>query len=282
MKSRALRTSSARFSPAKMRLKSFQKYFFSTFAAFQLLGEYRLDFLLRIFGAILTNSALFFLWFFLALDGMDVRPYTPTTLAYYYFFISLAESSTAYSSAIVTEEIKDGRLGNLLLKPINYFVSKFFLSLPEKFFYFLAGFLFLIIIRFFGFGMNLELSRLGFFVLALGNAVIGGFLMYFIIGLLAFWTKQTWGFQVLLEVGAALFSGKMVPFHLLPETLKNLAALLPFKYFVFFPVQVLTEKVEPPLIFAGFFLQLAWIVVLYLTYLFLWKSSAKRVEIVGI
>ena len=57
--------------------------------------------------------------------------------------------------------------------------------------------------------------------------------------------------------------------------------VLPFRYMVAFPVEVLTGQVRGPDLWVGFGAQAAWLAVALVAFVALWRSGVRRYSAVG-
>jgi ABC-2 type transport system permease protein len=110
-------------------------------------------------------------------------------------------------------------------------------------------------------------------VLAYLIATLIGLLM----GLVAFWTVQSLGVQVIYEFATQFFGGALVPLFFFPPLLRTVADLLPFQTQVFIPVSIYTGTISDPAAIArALGLQVLWIAALSVIAWFVWQH-AKRV-----
>jgi ABC-2 type transport system permease protein len=116
-----------------------------------------------------------------------------------------------------------------------------------------------------------------FICLALGCAVMY-FYLRFIIGLLAFYLKENKGLIVVSNIMITFFGGGFFPLEFLPAQFNDVLDYLPFKYLFYWPVQFFLNRPQTDDIW--FFLrilgiQCIWIVIFYVIFKILMKSSLK-------
>ena len=107
------------------------------------------------------------------------------------------------------------------------------------------------------------------------------FLWGYWLALLAFWTTD---FSAMLAVQDALvflLAGQVAPLAVLPPALQMLAMVLPFRYMLGFPVEVITNQLDATGLLIGFGVQLAWVTVALVLSMLLWRRGLKRYEAVG-
>lgn len=120
---------------------------------------------------------------------------------------------------------------------------------------------------------------------ALPLAIVLAFLIYFCnqccVGLLSFWWTQVLAVQDFWFGLYAFASGYLIPLELLPEPVRQVLALLPFRAMLGFPVELLLGRLAPGAIGAGLAIQLFWVVVLFGLMQLLWRRGLRRYGAVG-
>ena len=119
------------------------------------------------------------------------------------------------------------------------------------------------------------------FVPALVFAWMLRFFWGYWLALLAFWVTRADALLALQDSLIFLLAGQVAPVALLPGLLKAAAIVLPFRYMVAFPVEVMMGQLDPGSLVAGFGIQIAWLAIAVLLYLTLWKTGLRRYAAVG-
>jgi ABC-2 type transport system permease protein len=101
------------------------------------------------------------------------------------------------------------------------------------------------------------------------------------IALLAFWATRADALLALQDSLIFLLGGLVAPIRLLPDGMRALATLLPFRYMVAFPVEVLTGQLSPLEVTYGFLIQAGWLVVALAFYALLWRKGLSHYTAVG-
>jgi ABC-2 type transport system permease protein len=78
-----------------------------------------------------------------------------------------------------------------------------------------------------------------------------------------------------------LLAGQAAPTALLPGFLRQAAEVLPFRYMLGFPVEVLSGKLDPSEILLGFIYQIVWITAVLLLHNVVWKKGVRHYTAVG-
>lgn len=113
----------------------------------------------------------------------------------------------------------------------------------------------------------------------LGAAV--NFVWNYNLGTLAFWvtrmdalTELWWGLSLFL-------GGRLAPLGHLPAAMQSVAALLPFKWVIWFPAAAMMGVLEPGQILAGLLMQLAWLAAGIAVFRLLWRAGVRQYSAVG-
>ncbi len=107
-------------------------------------------------------------------------------------------------------------------------------------------------------------------------------LLSYLVGLIAFWTDDVDGIYATIERIKKFFSGGYFPINLLPAAFIKASFLMPFAYSFFVPTQLYLKKIDIATGLRGLFVQIAWIMVLYLLIQIVWKRGLRKYEGVGI
>ena len=130
---------------------------------------------------------------------------------------------------------------------------------------------------------DLEITAAGVaaFVPALVMAWALRWLWGFWLAILAFWATRADALLSLQESLVFLFGGQIAPPALLPGFMQTLADILPFRYMVAFPVEVLTGQLSPAEVGAGFTWQAGWLLSTAALFALLWRAGLRRYTAVG-
>ena len=78
-----------------------------------------------------------------------------------------------------------------------------------------------------------------------------------------------------------LLAGQVAPTALLPGAMRTVATVLPFRYMVGFPVEVLTGQLDRVTLLTGFALQVGWLIVALALFTIMWRNGLRRYTAVG-
>lgn len=116
---------------------------------------------------------------------------------------------------------------------------------------------------------------------AVGLAMALNFLWGYTLSLLAFWTTRTDAAGELWFGGSLLLGGGVGPLALLPAPLYWLSAVAPFKWILWFPVEVLRGHMDLGRAAAGIGCQVLWLAAGLMAFRIVWRAGLKRYTAVG-
>jgi ABC-2 type transport system permease protein len=119
------------------------------------------------------------------------------------------------------------------------------------------------------------------FIPALALAWALRFFWGYWLALLAFWATRADALLALQDALVFLLAGQVAPTVLLPGALRTAASVLPFRYMLGFPVEVLTGRLGAVEVGRGFAFQAAWLAVALILYGVLWRRGVRRYSAVG-
>jgi ABC-2 type transport system permease protein len=116
-------------------------------------------------------------------------------------------------------------------------------------------------------------------------AVVLGFFVRFLVewtvALAAFWTTRVTAVNQIHFMAMLFFSGQIAPLTVLPRPLQVAATILPFRWTVGFPVELILGRLTPAEVLTGFAVQAAWLMGAAWFLKFAWRASVKRYSAVG-
>ena len=115
--------------------------------------------------------------------------------------------------------------------------------------------------------------------------VLLAFLMRFFVewalALVALWTTRTAAANQLYFAASLFFSGQMAPLSLLPEWLQTVAAILPFRWMLAFPTELLLGRLTPIEVLWGAATQVMWLGLSWVILSAVWSRGVRRYSAVG-
>lgn len=208
-------------------------------------------------------------------------------ISYYVLMVLVGKLMQDITPENGIRQILNGKFSNSLLKPSSYLTEYLGSNIGSNLFRLIVS------IPAFGLGMYIT-NRLGFWIVDFNPyfiflgllAVILGFLINFFLGnifaLLAFYNKNMIGMRIFYYNIAALFSGEFVPFAALPMIALYTVQVLPFRYTLSFPIEILLGRMTNYDIGLGFMIGIVWLIALYVIYSIFFKISIKKYAAEGI
>ncbi len=119
------------------------------------------------------------------------------------------------------------------------------------------------------------------FVPALALAFLVRFLVEWTLALAAFWTTRVGAINQMYFVVTLFFSGQIAPLSLLPFPLQVVASLLPFRWMIGFPVELLLGRLTPVEALTGLAVQGIWLALSLALLRAVWRAGVRIYSAVG-
>lgn len=246
-------------------------------------SAYRLNFLVWRLRSFISFATIYFFWWAVFAEKGQIFGWGEVQILTYILGVALVRSVVLSSRTIdVGGEINQGSLTNYLLKPLNFLNFWFSRDLADKllniiFTIFELG-IFMMILKPNIFAQT-HIFYLLSFITAIAMATILYFYINFFLGLLAFWTPESWSgiwgprfvFTIILE----FFAGTIFPLDLLPKSIFNLVQLTPFPYLIYFPLKIYLGQASLVQMLIGFVVCLCWLGIWYLIVQKSWRAGLK-------
>ena len=119
------------------------------------------------------------------------------------------------------------------------------------------------------------------FVPALLLAFIVRFLVEWTLAMVAFWTTRVSAINQMYYVAALFLSGQVAPLSLMPFPIQVAATLLPFRWAISFPVELLLGRLTPGEALTGFAAQAVWLAIGLALLKIVWRAGVRQYSAVG-
>lgn len=116
---------------------------------------------------------------------------------------------------------------------------------------------------------------------ALFLAFLVRFLIEWALAMAAFWTTRINAINQAYHVILLFLSGQFAPLSLLPEPLQQAATILPFRWLISFPVELILGRLSPNQVLVGLAAQGIWLVVALVMLSIVWRAGVKKYSAVG-
>lgn len=249
--------------------------------------EYRFDFFVGYFSAIFPIIIQVSMWsaIYSSTKTGILYGYSYQQMILYTFFVGIVSRflSTGFEYEM-NDDIKNGGLNKYIVKPVNYCFYRGGCFLGERSSISIVFFVILIVLcaifRVIGF-FQIDLLKIICFLMALMFSLLLNFFLYFCIGMSGFWFSEISRVFPAIGVIFTVISGGIFPLDILGENFNQFISLLPFKYLLQFPVDIIVGKQLHYDIILGFIIQVFWIFVLGFCTQILWKKGLQKYIAVG-
>jgi len=203
-------------------------------------------------------------------------------VAYYLVLILVNQLTYSQTNWTVGDLIRYGQMNPLLVRPLSPLYDALASEVAGKVVYLLFDVpivaVLALILR-----PELEWTLLNVvaFVPALGLAWMLRFFWGYWLALLTFWAARADALLAVQDSLIFLLAGQVAPIALLPDALQLVAKVLPFRYMIGFPVDVLTGQLDTTGLLMGFAVQAGWLVVALALSAVMWRMGLRRYTAVG-
>jgi ABC-2 type transport system permease protein len=243
---------------------------------------YRAEFLVWI---LTTNMPLVMLaiWHAVAADGPVGRFDQKEFTAYYLGVLSVRLLTSTWVVWQMSMEIRDGTLSAKLLRPLHPLVAysaEHLAAVPMRAVVISP----IIALLVYTAGDRLAVrdpALLAIFLCSLLGAWLLIFFTMVLLGALAFYMESALGlFELWLGIHA-IFSGYLVPLEALPGWIRGAARVLPFRYMLGFPVEVLVGLESRAVALSELGAQWAYVLLFFAVGMLVWRGGVRRYAAYG-
>lgn len=247
---------------------------------------YRWNFVLRSLFSVIPLIATVFVWRAVCEQGAGLAEYDLSSMVFYFVAVMIVDNlaSPTEDEWRIAAEIREGQISALLIKPINHLAYRFSLFAAYRFLYSLVT---LPVVACILWAMRGHLQLPHFwttwplFMLAVAGSALLQFFIAYSLAMLAFWILEVSTLIFILYSFEYFLSGHVFPLDLLSPRLHAVLQWAPFPYELFFPVQILLERLDPVAIQRGFAMQWMWVCILGGTARFLWVRGVRKYQAAG-
>lgn len=246
--------------------------------------QYRASLVIWLIGHVLEPLIYLVVWSVVCRSsGGSVSGFTAEKFAAYFIVLMLVNHIT-YTWIMYEYEyrVRHGTLSFALLRPVHPIhsdiadnVTSKLVSLPGML---LAAIVLALIFR-------PQFHILPWAVIVSVPSLILAFLIRFLfewtLALAAFWTTRVSAFNQMYFVAMLFLSGQVAPLSLLPFSIQVVSAVLPFRWMVAFPVELLLGRLTPTEALAGLAIQAAWLVLSVVLVRIIWRAGVRTYSAVG-
>lgn len=244
--------------------------------------EQRSFFFLVAFGWMVPPLIYLFVWSTAAGDTNVAGMTRDGFVVYYLALIFVNQVTYSQANWTVGDMIRMGDFNRLLLYPMSPVYNTLASEIAGK-----AVMLSFVVPVTLGIGLllrpeiALDAAGLAAFIPALLLAWLLRFLWGYWLALLAFWLTRADALLALQDGLIFVLAGQLAPVAVLPGVIHTLAVILPFRYMIGFPVEVLLGQLAADELLLGFGLQVGWLLAAFVLFRFFWRRGVRHYEAVG-
>ena len=262
-------------------VRLYAQQFKTTFAA---MVQYRASLFIWMIAQVLEPLVYLIVWSTVSNgSGGNVGGYTAQGFAGYYLALMLVNQVT-YTWVMYEYEfrVRQGGLSFALLKPVHPIHSDISDNLSSKLvtmpiLLVVAGVLALI----FHPTAVLSLWAVLAFIPALILAFLVRFLLEWTLALAAFWTTRVNAINQVYFLLMLFLAGQIAPLNLFPRPIQILANILPFRWMLGFPVELVLGRLTQLQTLEGLATQAAWVIVSLVLVGVVWRAGVRVYSAVG-
>jgi ABC-2 type transport system permease protein len=247
---------------------------------------YRWNFLIRVLVSFVPLLGSVYLWNAVFAGKQAFAGYTFSSMVAYFITLILVDTLTMANEDDfqIAEDIREGRINTLLLKPLDYRLYRFHLYGAARLVHatFALAPLGIAMIWLHGYFTGLPwLQNLPLALLATIGAAFIQFFFCFTLAMIAFWILDIGSVTFIIFSVEFLLGGHIFPIDAMPPWLQEVCLRLPFAYETFFPAALVVGHIHGAAIVAGFAWQWAWVGFFYVLSGILWKRGLRKYTAVG-
>lgn len=184
----------------------------------------------------------------------------------------------------INNDIHSGTLDRYLVKPVGYFGFRLFSFIGDKCAQTIVMAVIIaaaVFVMSFAFGMNAGVTTISLFLAAVACAFILNFLIFWCVALCGFWLTEIGFLFEAMRIVIISLSGGIFPLSVFGTQAERYLSLLPFKFTIQFPAELLVGRVDSDAVIPAFTTALCWMIALTLLGQLIWRRGIKKFAAVG-
>lgn len=244
---------------------------------------YKSNFYLFTLNRIVEVVVYIFVWQAIYSQTGNAGGFTIEQMVTYYILVTSLRPFAIWGiNDEMSHSIKNGKIDKELLSPITYFQYYFGRHLGELAFGVLVALVsFICCAIFWKVTLPINIASFVLMIIVIAISIPIGFFIQMIVGTAGFYTNSIWGMTIFRRAIISIFSGIIAPLTLFPEWFQKISNILPFKEFIYTPVNIYLGQIGYNEIILVIIKQLIWIVVLYIIAKMFFNHAVKKITING-
>lgn len=210
----------------------------------------------------------------------EIAGLTLANTIWYFLIAEVMELGRVRHDQNISNEVKDGTIAYTMIRPYSYLGYHFANGLGEVTVKMIAVFLLgLPIVLIYAGAPTIEPAHIPLVLLVMALAVVMDFMIFSIIGLLAFVTEDVSSFRLIYQKLVFILGGMMIPLDFLPDWMQTIGRILPFSLTTYAPAK-LFAAFEWGQFWQSLLLQIVWIAIIaaILTWQYRWATTKLEVN----
>ncbi len=266
-------------------MKALMELYFQQFkTTFASMVQYRASLVIWMISHVLEPLVYLIVWSTVSnTSGGSVGDYTTQEFAAYFILLMLVNHVT-YTWIMYEFEyrVREGTFSVSLLKPVHPIhsdiadnISSKVITLPLMLL--IAGGLALLFHPLVATPLWAVVAAIPALILAFAVR----FLLEWTVAQSAFWITKVGAINQIYFVLVLFLSGQIAPLILFPAPIQIVAAILPFRWMIGFPVELLLGRLSPVAALMGLGAQVVWLVVGFVLLRLVWRAGVRIYSAVG-
>jgi ABC-2 type transport system permease protein len=247
------------------------------------MSQYRVSLAIWILSLITEPIVYMTVWTTLTPDGGTTGGFSDGDFAAYYItWMLVRHFAVTLAPDAIEWRVRQGEFSALLLRPVHPVHTDLAANLGYK----LVA-LPIILLMMLGLAtifpptFNLQWWSILAFIPVMVLAWLIRFLSHWILGLLAFWTTRATAFFQVFFTAEIFLTGRLAPLELLPPVIALTATILPFRWMIAFPTELLLGRLSPQDALFGVGMQVLWLMLELLLLRLIWRAAVRKYGAVG-
>jgi len=258
----------------KFAMKSFQKQL-----------AYKFEYFVGVLNGLLFIFIFTSLWraIYVNSDAAANSGFNIDSIIAYAIFAMIVRISMSMDDMSTIGKVRSGDISLDLIKPMNYFTMALSESIGQSMFHWFTRVVPIlgVSLLLFDVSMPISASNYGFFIVAWTLGYFIMFMINFLFGLIAFWTIETFSFQLMKYGLFTLFAGGIVPIDFFPDWARPVADILPFKYVLYVPTALFIGHIGGDKAMKLLEIQALWVAGLGFVCWAMWGVAQRKLVVQG-